>query len=382
MLTRGSGHSLPKLVIITSIDQNPHSDLLILRQRMVRMAGSSSATAFVRAAGFGGLPALVERQAGERVLVHLFEDEGVPVALRDAPATPMPLRSMMSLFERGARALGSRTFGVEVGELMTHRGYGMWVEHAVAAPTLGEAIGRLVNTSWAHLSGARLELVHGRECSALRFVSPTFEVGKVQHCDHLLPPMLTFFRLYLGDRWQPEWAEVEYARDPGTSKVESRLQVAVRPGRPGTGLVFKSDQLARKRNAAPSGRARTVTLRDVLADMLLHDAPEPARAISAVVALRLLDGQSDIEGAGRLVGLSVQSLQRRLRERGYTYREIVEEARCARAIRLLLETRMTVLSIALSLGYETHGSFTRAFMRWTGCTPTDYRRAAKAGSAG
>ena len=127
---------------------------------------------------------------------------------------------------------------------------------------------------------------------------------------------------------------------------------------------------------------RIVTLRDVLADVILADAPEPARALSAVVALRLLDGRSDIEGAAYLVGLGVQGLQRRLRQKGYSYREIVDEARRARAIRLLLETRMTVLAIALSLGYETHASFTRAFVRWMGCTPSEYRKGNNAACTG
>jgi len=117
-----------------------------------------------------------------------------------------------------------------------------------------------------------------------------------------------------------------------------------------------------------------VTLRDVLADVILANAPEPARSISAVVALRLLDGRSDIDGVAQVLGLGVQGLQRRLREKGFTYREIVDAARHARAVRLLVETRLSVFEIALSLGYETHAAFTRAFTRWEGCAPSEYRR--------
>ena len=188
--------------------------------------------------------------------------------------------------------------------------------------------------------------------------------------------MLTFVRLYLGARWRPDRAEVEYARDPQASQVEDRLQVDLRCGRPGLGLALKPSELSRQRINRTTGRTQIVTLRDVLADVILSDAPEPARALSAVVALRLLDGQSDIDGAAHLVGLGVQGLQRRLREKGFTYREIVEEARRARAVRLLVETQMSILAISLSLGYDTHGSFTRAFVRWMGCTPSEYRQSA------
>ncbi|MFG1287960.1 helix-turn-helix domain-containing protein [Xanthobacter versatilis] len=328
----------------------------------------------VRAKGFGALPEQIERQAGEQALIDMFAREHLPMALRDAPQTPIPLHSMMGLFARGAAALDHRTFGLDVGEEMTHRGYGLWIEHAAAAPTLGEGLRRAIATSWAHQSGARLELVRDGGHRILRFATPTFDVSKVQHCDHLLPPMLTFVRLYLGARWRPDWAEVEYARDPEAKQVEDRLQVDLRCERPGSGLALKASELSRRRINRITGRTRIVTLRDVLADVILSDAPEPARALSAIVALRLLDGQSDIDGAAHLAGLGVQGLQRRLREKGFTYREIVEEARRARAIRLLVETQMSILAISLSLGYDTHGSFTRAFIRWMGCSPSEYRR--------
>ncbi|MFG1404259.1 helix-turn-helix domain-containing protein [Xanthobacter sediminis] len=340
------------------------------------MKGCSGSVALVRARGFGDLPEFMERQAGERTLAGIFGKAGLPLAIRDDPMMPLPLPSMMSVFEHAASALDNRTFGLEVGERMTHRGYGLWVDYSMGAKTLGEALRRLVATSWAHQNGGRMELAEDDGHKVLRFCSPATALSRIQHSDHMLAPMRAFMRLYLGPRWNPAWAEVDYTRDAGAGAVEDRLQAALRCGRPGSGIAVGMDDLDRRRgdsHAVPRSD-RVITLRDVLADVILANAPEPARAISAVVALRLLDGRSDIEGAAAFVGLSVQGLQRRLREKGYTYREIVGAARCARAVRLLVETRMSVLSIALSLGYETHAAFTRAFIRRMGCTPLEYRR--------
>lgn len=338
----------------------------------------SGTTPLVRAKGFGGLPERVEREAGERVLFDIFEQEGVPLALRETPDMPMPLHAMVGLFARGAAALDCRTFGLDIGEQMTHRGFGLWLEYSAAAPTLGEGIGRAIATSWAHQSGARLELVREGEHSLLRYATPSCGADKTAYADHLLPPMLTFVRLYLGRQWRPDWAEMEYARDPRALQIEDRLGIGLRCRRPATGLAIRTGALAGSRSLLTQKAGRVVTLRDVMADVILADAPEPARALSAVVALRLLDGRSDIEGAARLVGLGVQSLQRRLREKGFTYREIVDEARRARAVRLLVETQISGLAIALSLGYDSHSSFTRAFIRWMGCTPTEYRQGHRA----
>lgn len=338
------------------------------------MARPSDSIALVRAKDFGDLPDRLTRLAGERILFNIFEKEGVPLAVSALPRMPVPLRAMMGLFSRSAAALDNRTLGVEVGEQMTHRGYGLWIEYASAAATLGEALARAVDASWAQQLGSRMELVVEGGHSIIRFATPALGVSKTQYDDHLLPSMLSFVRLYLGDGWRPDWAEVDYRRDPGAGLVEDRLRIPLRFARPGTGLALRTGDLSRRRIFELGEGVRIVTLRDVLADVVLANAPEPARALSAAVALRLLNGQSDIDGAARLIGLGVQGLQRRLRQKGYTYREIVDAARRARAIRLLLETRLSVLAIGLSLGYETHASFTRAFVRWTGSTPSAFRR--------
>nr|WP_272211646.1 helix-turn-helix transcriptional regulator [Marinicella sp. W31]MDC2877537.1 helix-turn-helix transcriptional regulator [Marinicella sp. W31] len=108
-------------------------------------------------------------------------------------------------------------------------------------------------------------------------------------------------------------------------------------------------------------------------DVVLVGAPEPARSFSAVVSLRLLEGKSDIDGAARMAGLSVQGLQRRLRSTGYTYKDILEVARRTRAVMLLTQTSVSIAEIAFSLGYDEQANFTRAFNRWLGCSPSTFR---------
>ncbi|MCS0495273.1 AraC family transcriptional regulator [Ancylobacter sp. MQZ15Z-1] len=337
------------------------------------MAYSRSFT-LVRARGFGALPDLLEQRAGERAMLGVFESEGLPIALRDQLDTPMPIGAMMGLFARSAGLLGQRTFGLDVGAHMSHDGYGLWAQYSSQAATLGRALQRSVISSSAHLSGCRLELVPEAGRYVWRFVTPRFPLRMIEHSDHVLPPMLNLVRVYLGETWRPEWVEVNYARDPDAGKVERRLQIPMRFEGPGVGFVLRPEDLTRRRPVHVPPPRRAITLRDVEADVTLRNAPEPARALSAVIALRLLDGASDIEGAAHLVGISVQSLQRRLRQHGYTYREVLDLVRRDRAVGLLTETQLSVLEIALALGYEDHGNFTRAFTRWLGCTPSAFRR--------
>jgi AraC-like DNA-binding protein len=117
-----------------------------------------------------------------------------------------------------------------------------------------------------------------------------------------------------------------------------------------------------------------MTLVELEAGELAAGRPEPVRSILSIVSLRLLDGQADIEGAARVAGLGVRGLQRMLRQQGVSYRQVLDVARAARAKALLRETDHSVTEIALDLGYTDHANFTRAFSRWEGCPPNDFRR--------
>ena len=86
------------------------------------------------------------------------------------------------------------------------------------------------------------------------------------------------------------------------------------------------------------------------------------------------DGPPRIESVARAARCSARTLQRRLREAGLTYSGLLEEVRLEIAARMLEEAGKKVIDIALDLGYSDQANFTRAFRRWAGVPPSEYRR--------
>jgi AraC-like DNA-binding protein len=84
-------------------------------------------------------------------------------------------------------------------------------------------------------------------------------------------------------------------------------------------------------------------------------------------------GSPDIRLVALTLGTSVRTLQRRLQATGLTYADSVQRARCAAARQMLKDPRRRIGDIARTLGYSDHAHFTRAFQRWTGITPRDFR---------
>lgn len=72
---------------------------------------------------------------------------------------------------------------------------------------------------------------------------------------------------------------------------------------------------------------------------------------------------------------SASTLRRRMESEGQSYQGIKDQLRRDMAINLLSDTRMSVMDIAAELGFAETSAFHRAFKKWTGANPGEYRRA-------
>jgi AraC-like DNA-binding protein len=85
-------------------------------------------------------------------------------------------------------------------------------------------------------------------------------------------------------------------------------------------------------------------------------------------------GRPDLSLVAEIAGMSPRSLQRRLQQSGSSYSEVLQEARFDLARSLLDDPGAKIIDVAMTAGYESQQHFTRAFRRFTGVTPTRYRR--------
>jgi AraC-like DNA-binding protein len=77
------------------------------------------------------------------------------------------------------------------------------------------------------------------------------------------------------------------------------------------------------------------------------------------------------------MAIGPRTLQRRLRDQGADFKKLVDDTRRRFALRYLGDRKNTLTEVAYLLGYSEVSAFNRAFKRWTGSTPSDYRRQAK-----
>ena len=73
------------------------------------------------------------------------------------------------------------------------------------------------------------------------------------------------------------------------------------------------------------------------------------------------------------LGMSEKSLQRKLAEKAFTFQSLYMGVRKRLALGYLSDTTIPLSEISVLLGFSDSSAFYRAFKRWTGSTPGDYR---------
>ena len=94
-----------------------------------------------------------------------------------------------------------------------------------------------------------------------------------------------------------------------------------------------------------------------------------SRQIEAHLEPLLASGEIGIDSVARALGLSRQTLYRRLKAEGTTFEQVLDGLRRRLALRFIEEEGIAVKEAAWRLGFSDPAAFSRAFKRWTGRSP-------------
>jgi len=95
-----------------------------------------------------------------------------------------------------------------------------------------------------------------------------------------------------------------------------------------------------------------------------------------VNALHLRIGHADltVEQIAADIGLTKRTLQRRLQEQDTNFAQLRDDVRFHYSIKYLIDDAMSVDLVSKALYFSDRTSFTNAFKRWTGLSPSTFRK--------
>jgi AraC-like DNA-binding protein len=296
------------------------------------------------------------------------------------PEALIPTAGTVRLLAEAGRSGGIPAIGLLSGQEASIETLGLYGRLIRRSATLGEALQQVVDGHSTFSSNGRMWLESDgndvRFCQAFVARFGRTDDGWQQANHYVLMLMLGIVRLAAGPAWRPAEVHLQTAESPVLGEAESLSEARLACAQPASAIVIPralwSAPLREPRAALDISRHGVETWK---ASAPMQDF---ARSIAQVVETLSWEGYPDIRLTAEVLGMSVRTLQRQLSEVGLTHEELVGRARFATAATLLEQSDAKVLEIALDLGYSDHAHFTRAFRRWAGCSPQEFRRRKRA----
>jgi AraC-like DNA-binding protein len=304
---------------------------------------------------------------------RLLDQAKVPRTVLADPERIMPLHLCVRFLDLAARMEGLPDLGLTVGLRTRFHELGTFARLIRGAPTLHEALNRLIAAISLHNSGEFFWIAgHGEQAMFCHRYRLSDTPGSRQGRLFAVAMMVEAIRAVLGTRWKPNEVRLPSAEEPNRKRYEMSLGTAVVCSANMEAIVFARSLLA----ARPAANTALLAAYEIDLRLLAATAPSESfvGSMRQTIGALLNDGYPDIDRTAEAVGLSVRTLQRRLALTGESYHHLVDAVRFEIGGRLLQNSNFKLVDIAFELGYSDAANFTRAFKRWAGMTPRTFRR--------
>jgi len=308
-----------------------------------------------------------------------------PSALEQAD-NRIPFAQLVMLYEQAARLTGDDAFGLRVGERSSPKMYDVLGYVTMNSRTFGEALNRLIHYQQIWTDAVTFSLEIADSSAHLSYIYRIEHLSPEEHrqeSENMMSVMIRFGRMVTGIDWTPREVNFEHEQPESISEHERIFRAPVRFNTSPTKLIFDSSLLT-----LPLAEADPTlgALLERQAEDLLAKSPQRGAFINQVrqligEALRGGGGDARLEIVSRKAGVSSRTLQRKLREENTSYQELMEEMQRTLSKIYLQKPEMAICEVAYLLGFSQSSAFHRAFRRWTGLTPQEFRRAQEADSA-
>ncbi|ATA19042.1 AraC-like DNA-binding protein [Gibbsiella quercinecans] len=335
-------------------------------------AGLAQGNRGVLAAAASGLSEFIQNKGGD--VDRIFGISGIDAEQLACPTLSIGLTNYCQVLEQAARHSGCDNFGLHYGQQFKPQSLGLIGYVGLCSPTLEMALKNLVTAFPYHQHSTLTRLVDKGEYYRFDYqVQHGAILCKRQDAELTLGMVMNLIRHVLGSRWAPREVHFEHPRPESWHEHCKLFDAPVYFDQPYNSLILPKRDLAR---AMPE---RDATLLMVVQDAIRRlNAQEPHQTLvdgaRAQVRHALLSGEPALEIIAEKMGMSAGSLQRRLRDQGLTFTALVDKVRCELATYYLQQRHLPISELALLLGYSEVSAFSRAFRRWFGISPRQWRQ--------
>ncbi len=301
---------------------------------------------------------------------------GVDPETVKSPDTRIPIETYLLIQDEAAEYVNDPYFGLHMGEFAEAGSWSILGYMMMNCKTLGEAFEKSGRYSRiiGNLIDARVELKFNKIKAV--FFTPLHAPKMSRHCfEATFSSSVRMMRSLTGADINPLEITFIYPEPESRSEYERIFQCPVKFGQKDNSLTLAMSIVNTPILMANPGLLEYFEkyAQDFLAEMDRKD--EHTRAVTRIILSNLDDEALSINKVARELAVSVRTLQKRLEEEGVVFSDLYKDIRQRLAQKYLREN-YTVEQITYLLGFSEPSVFRKAFKKWSGVTPREYRESA------
>jgi AraC-like DNA-binding protein len=309
---------------------------------------------------------------------ELLANVGLSSSLLQMPQARVSAKHYGALWRTIALALDDEFFGQD-SRRMKAGSFAMLCHSVLGCKTLGQALERSLRFYALILDDISGSLMRDAKEARIVLHERVAGAGQRVFAHELLLLLLYGVSCWLVGRRIPILrTEFSYAEPVHSAEYRLMFCADLSFDKPNTAIAFDASYLG-----------LPVVQNENSVKEFLRTAPESilvkyknGSSLSARVRRRLrqfLPGEvPDFEGLADELNMTPATMRRRLHEEGESYQSIKDQLRRDLAISYLSHSSRSVMDIALELGFSERSAFHRAFRKWTGASPGEFRRTLQA----
>jgi AraC-like DNA-binding protein len=302
----------------------------------------------------------------------IYRDAGIDPDLLNKPGARIPLTSINGVWARATQIIEDPCFGLK-GYKFWHPSYLHALGYAwLASHTLREAFNRFLRYLRILSEIPFLKLEEDSNGFTFMYDFELLDQPVPARIDLGMATAIHMCRLNFGEELTPKAVTFVHAEPPCAAEYEALFGGPVQFSSARDSMTLSLADVNKHLAGANPQLAR---LNDqVMIEYLGKlDKENIIDRVAATVVEMLPSGGVTDEKVAAQLNMSGRSLQRRLQEAGTTFRSLIEEVRRELAATYVRDPAVELVEIAFLLGFSDQSAFSRAFKRWTGHTPSEFR---------
>ncbi|PKM30299.1 MAG: AraC family transcriptional regulator [Gammaproteobacteria bacterium HGW-Gammaproteobacteria-11] len=304
---------------------------------------------------------------------QLFSDLGLDYSLLSDPDSRIPQDQMTRLWQRAVAVSGNPAIGLNMARVVRPAHFNVVGFALLSSRSLKEGLGRLVRYQRIIGEGADMALVQAPDSYSLQLQihGDSLPAPRQSH-DAALAYILAFLRWMTGEHLRPIEAGFAYPQPEDLTPYQSLFDCPLSFSQPHYHLRF--DRAMMERPLA-TGNETLAQMHDQFAGEYLarFEQTRVTHQARQVLCRLLPQGEPKRQAVASALRMSTRTLQRRLQDEHTSFQQLLDETRRELAMQFLRQRRLTLLEIAYLLGFADPSNFFRAFKRWFGMPPGQYR---------